>query len=135
MRPALGVGFASIGLLFLIVFWKQKKYSFASFLVKMLIFGAPLILSITIWTARNYRVTNGEIIPLEDDVYKTQTFAYNPRVIAIRGLIGAWGGQIDRWTVNSMGEYFLAVSPNPNAISAFSSRMFNSQCNLDSIKQ
>ena len=135
VRPALGVAFAFAGVLFLVIHLRQKTFSFLSFCLKIVIFATPLIISLCAWSARNYTVTKGEFIPLEDDIYKTQMYAYNPRIIAIRGLIGAWGGQIDRWTRNSMGEYFLAANPNPSSIKAFAPRMFNSQCNLDSIKQ
>ncbi len=132
IRPALGVSFPAIGLIFLVHFGKQKQIFNVTFLKAIFLFGLPLVLSLSFWTARNYKVS-GKIIPLEDNVHETQMFAYDARLLSIWDLIGAWGGQITRWSPNSMGEYFLSRQYIPHQ-DAFSERMLSSQCTFDSIK-
>ena len=123
--------YAIIVLLFLVEFVKRKELFSFSYVKSMLVFGLPLLVALCFWTARNYNVT-GKIIPLEDNVQTTQLFAYDARLVAIWDLIGAWGGQITRWSPNSMGEYFLSRKPVTSQ-EAFSSRMLSSACNFDSI--
>jgi hypothetical protein len=132
IRPALGVSFPAIGLIFLIHFAKQKQVFSLAFLRSILLFALPLICCLSLWTARNHKVS-GKIIPLEDNVHETQMFAYDARLLSIWDLIGAWGGQITRWSPNSMGEYFLSRQYISHQ-KAFSERMLNSQCNSDSIR-
>lgn len=132
IRPALGVSFPAIGLIFLVHAFKQKQFLSIKFFTQISYFALPLILSLALWTSRNYKVS-GKIIPLEDNVHEVQVFAYDARLLSIWDLIGAWGGQITRWSPNSMGEYFLSRQQITSQ-EAFSERMLNSQCNFDSIK-
>ncbi len=132
IRPAFGVCFPAAAVLIVYEYWKQKQLISLSFFKAMMLLGIPLLLCLSLWTYRNYKVS-AKIIPLEDNVQKTQVFAYDARLVAIWDLIGAWGGQITRWSPNSMGEYFLSRKPVQSQ-EAFSSRMLSSECTFDSIK-
>ena len=131
LRPAVGVFFPVV-LLFLVWYNTHNLFSYRATLKGLMLLSLTLIISVSGWSIRNYNATN-QIIPLEDDVFKSMPYLYTPQVKAIRNLIAAWGGESARWQINSEGEWFFSKEMDPDNHSVFSSRHFTNHYNLDSL--
>ena len=131
LRPAVGV-FFPVMLLFYLWFNTKNHFTYGNTFKGLIILSMPLALTVSAWTVRNYHVT-GQFIPLEDDIFKSMPDLYNPRVKAIRTLIGAWGGEFARWEKNSEGEWFFNKELDSDNHNVYNSRHFTSYYNLDSL--
>ena len=130
LRPAVGVFFPVM--LLYVWFNLKNHFTFRKTFTELMVLCLPLMLTIFVWTIRNYHVTK-QIIPLEDDIFKSMPYLYTPQVKAIRTLIGAWGGEFVRWEKNSEGEWFFDKDLNKDNHSVYNNRHFTSYYNLDSL--
>jgi hypothetical protein len=100
------------------------------------IFILPLILFLSAWTLRNYRVL-GDPVVLEDRWERSwpDDPTYRPAGMAIRKLVVSWGGDMLFWVEGGMGNWFFDRENMAGPGEVFPERIFVERYDADSLKQ
>jgi Dolichyl-phosphate-mannose-protein mannosyltransferase len=123
-----------IGILFLPVFpliwWVWRRDTFISVIKNGLIFIAPFVLFISLWTYRNYRKEN-VFVPMIKPIADCWT-SYTPQFMKINELLIVWGEDVQYWISGSPSEWFNKPVAQ-QSVYPFRSSLYTSVCNSDTI--
>jgi hypothetical protein len=101
----------------------------------LFLFFLPLLLSLSLWTARN-AITFNRFLPLEDAWHLSYPHEpeYGEGGMAIRKLIRTWGGDMLYWTDGSMGNVLMNPSTTLSIEKDLPQRIYTSDYQSDSIQ-
>jgi hypothetical protein len=118
-----------LGLLLLVKHWNGLR-SFGVILKKGVILFLPIVISISVWTYRNYAQYD-RVIFLQD---KNEVCfgALSEHYVSLRNMIIGWGGDYKGWSKNTELSWFL--DKNESTHFDFDSRIYTSEYNADSLK-
>ncbi len=96
-----------------------------------IIFTIPLIISLSVWTVKNYQQTN-KIIILQGPL--SECFpSISDQLLAIRKLIACWGDDVQPWAKDTAGEWFFSKKMMESKNNPSHNNIYTKDYNLDSL--
>jgi hypothetical protein len=137
IRPVYGIFFAWLILSYLYLFFPRNKYQLIVSFYHLLLYITPLIICLSLWTARNYAKFN-KIIPLQvpyEDTFGKHTYLLRHEVITMAG------NEVQPWAQGSVGQWFYPYfienkyhyPKNPITQHPFTNKDFTPDFNIDSL--
>ncbi len=125
-RPFHGILVPIISIIYLL---KYNRISRS--LLFLILFGAPLALSLGCWTIKNY-IDTRRLIFLQGPAVECFG-SVTTEILAVRSLIEAWGGDIQPWAPNSAGMWFFEKSSIQKNLAFPENNVLTTNYNIDSL--